>query len=60
MTILYYYCPDQEIYSIDECFLDVTGILNGLTEYVFKMRHSVFKWAGIALSAGIQPSHYLK
>jgi len=43
MTILYDYSPDQEIYSIVECFLDVTGVLNNLTKYVLKMRQHVLK-----------------
>ena len=46
MSILSDYSPDQEIYSIDECFLDVTGILHDLTDYGLKMRQHVLKWTG--------------
>jgi len=59
MSILSDYSPDQEIYSIDECFLDVTGILYDLTEYGLKMRQHVLKWTGIPVSVGIAPTKSL-
>jgi len=59
MTILSDYSPEQEIYSIDECFLDVTGLLHDLTEYGLKMRKHVFKWTGIPVSVGIAPTKSL-
>jgi len=46
MSILSDYSPDQKIYSTDECFLDVTGILHDLTEHGLKTRQHVLKWAG--------------
>jgi len=46
MSILSDYNPNQEMYSIDECFLDVTGILHDLTEHGLKTRQHVLKWAG--------------
>jgi DNA polymerase V len=59
MTILADYSPNQEIYSIDECFLDVTGILHDLTEYGLKMRKHVLKWTGIPVSVGMAPTKSL-
>ena len=53
MTILSDYSPNQEIYSIDECFLDVSGVLHDLTEYRIKMRKQVLTWTGIPVSVGM-------
>ncbi|AXY56656.1 Y-family DNA polymerase [Acinetobacter chinensis] len=46
---------EQEIYSIDECFLDLTSFKNNydLTEYCQKMRQQIQKWIGLPVSIGI-------
>lgn len=59
MTILSGYSPEQEIYSIDECFLNLTGINEDLTAYGLKMRTHVLKWTGIPVSVGIAPTKAL-
>ena len=59
MNILSNYSPDQEIYSIDECFLKLTGINCDLTEYGLKMRKQVLRWTGIPVSVGIAPTKSL-
>lgn len=59
MSILSNYSPLQEIYSIDECFLDLSGILEDLQKYGIKMRKHVFKWIGIPISIGIAPTKSL-
>ena len=59
MNILSDYSPNQEIYSIDECFLDVSGMLVDLTEYGLKMRKHVVKWTGVPVSVGIAPTKSL-
>jgi DNA polymerase V len=60
MTILASLTPEIEIYSIDEAFLDLTGIptekLNKLAE---KIREKVFRWTGIPVSVGIAPTKTL-
>ena len=53
MTILSDYAPVQEIYSIDECFLDLSGMPVDLQEHGLRMRKHVLKWTGIPVSVGI-------
>jgi len=59
MNILSDYSPNQEIYSIDECFLDLSGMLVDLTEYGLNMRKHVFNWTGVPVSIGIAPTKSL-
>jgi DNA polymerase V len=64
MRLLSQYCPDQEIYSIDESFLDLTGIpkpssLDGLTEYAQTIRSDIKQCIGIPVCIGIAPSKTL-
>lgn len=59
MNILSDYSPNQEIYSIDECFLDMSGMLVDLTEYGLKMRKHVVKWTGVPVSVGVAPTKSL-
>lgn len=46
---------EQEIYSIDECFLRVTAYAENydLTEYAQDMRQRVMKWIGLPVCVGI-------
>lgn len=46
---------EQEIYSIDECFLDLTTYAqhHDLIEYCQQMRYRLAKWLGIPVSIGI-------
>ncbi|MBC7751697.1 MAG: Y-family DNA polymerase [Candidatus Saccharibacteria bacterium] len=51
-----YVTPDErEIYSIDECFLDLTTYqrLFDLTSYTQDMRQRINKWIGLPVSVGI-------
>lgn len=59
MSILSEYSPEQEVYSIDECFLSVTGIREELHTYGKKMRTHVLQWTGIPVSVGIAPTKAL-
>lgn len=59
MSILSNYSPAQEIYSIDECFLDLSGMNTNLIEYGLKIREQVGKWTGIPISIGIAPTKSL-
>jgi len=59
MTILSDYAPTQEIYSIDECFLDLSNMLVDLQEHGLKMRKQVLQWTGIPVSVGIGPTKAL-
>lgn len=46
---------EQEIYSIDECFLDLTAHIGNydLTEYAQQIRQRVFSWLGLPVCIGI-------
>lgn len=54
MSILRQFSPDQEIYSIDESFLDLTGFQSrDLIQYGQKMRQRILKWTGLPVCVGI-------
>jgi len=54
MSILREYSPDQEVYSIDESFLDLTGFqTRDLIKYGQHMRNRVLKWTGLPVCVGI-------
>ena len=53
MTILSDFSPNQEVYSIDECFLDITGFNKDLKEYGQEMRSRILKWTGLPVCVGI-------
>jgi DNA polymerase V len=52
MSILSDFAPRHEVYSIDECFVDLTGIPK-LREVSYAMRERVGKWTGIPVCVGI-------
>jgi DNA polymerase V len=54
MAVLAQYSPDQEIYSIDECFLGLDGFKSfDLVQYGKAMRQQVRQWVGIPVCVGI-------
>lgn len=54
MSILAMFSPQQEIYSIDECFLDLSGFgTQDLTSYGQRIRRCVKQWAGLPVCVGI-------
>lgn len=54
MSILRQFSPDQEIYSIDESFLDLTGFQSrDLLAYGQQIRQRVLKWIGLPVCVGI-------
>ena len=54
METLEQFCPDLEIYSIDEAFLSLSGFASqNLTEYGRTIRATVKQWTGIPVSVGI-------
>jgi len=58
MSILSVFAPRHEVYSIDECFVDLTGIPK-LREVSYAMRERVGKWTGIPVCVGIGPTKTL-
>jgi len=60
MRILAQFSPVQEVYSIDECFLDFTGFHSiDLTDYGQTIRQRVLQWLGLPVCVGIGPSKTL-
>jgi DNA polymerase V len=54
MNVLAAYSPEQEVYSIDECFLGLNGFARrDLVEYAQRMRQQVRQWVGIPVCVGI-------
>jgi DNA polymerase V len=54
MTVLNQFSPEIEIYSIDECFLDLCGFEErDLTAYAWKIKQTVERWTGIPVGIGI-------
>lgn len=60
MTALAHWSPKIEIYSIDEAFLDLSGI-PGAESPAFgeRLTHTVRQWTGIPVSIGIAPTKTL-
>ena len=59
MCILAGFSPRAEVYSIDECFLDLFGIPGNLTEYCLHIGKIVKQYTGIPISIGIAPTKTL-
>jgi DNA polymerase V len=60
MTIIAQFSPRQEIYSIDECFIDLAGFSHmDLTTYMQTLRQRVSMWIGIPTCVGIAPTKTL-
>jgi len=59
MSLLSNFSPQQEIYSIDECFLNLEGINVDLQQYGLQMKSRVEKGTGIPISIGIAPTKAL-
>lgn len=54
MSILRRFSPDQEIYSIDESFLDLSSQASkDFIAYGQQIKHTVFQWTGLPISIGI-------
>ena len=58
MSILSDFSPRSEVYSIDECFVDLTGIPK-VREVSYAMRERVVRWTGIPVCVGIGPTKTL-
>ena len=58
MSILASYAPRQEVYSIDESFLDLSGVPR-LRDLSYEMRERVLRWTGIPVCVGIGPTKTL-
>jgi len=60
MHTLRLFTPDVEVYSIDEAFLDLTGLTGrNVMHEMQRMRATVLQWTGIPISIGIGPTKTL-
>lgn len=54
MNILSATAPDCEVYSIDECFLDLAGLqVPCLKDWCHDLRQLIYQWTGIPISIGV-------
>jgi DNA polymerase V len=58
MGTLGYLCPDVEVYSIDEAFLDLGGVPDR-DGFARRARRYVRQWTGIPVSIGVGPTKTL-
>ncbi len=58
-SVIAQFSPEQEIYSIDETFLDLTGFNRDLVVYGQEIRKRVRQWTGIPVCVGIGSSKTL-
>ena len=58
MAVLESFAPRQEVYSIDESFLDLTG-MRAARDCGYAIRERVGRWIGIPVCAGIGPTKTL-
>ena len=59
MNIIGQFAPRQEIYSIDESFLDLTGVPGSGRDIGTAIRHRIRQWIGIPTCVGIGPTKTL-
>lgn len=51
--------PQHEVYSIDESFVDLTGVRGDLVARGLRMRERILRWTGIPSCIGIGPTKTL-
>lgn len=59
MSILRAFSAQQEVYSIDECFLDLTGQSGNLLQYGQQIRQRILQWTGLPVCVGVGASKTL-
>lgn len=60
ICILSTFSPRIEVYSIDECFIDLCGVRHqDLEQYALKIKKTVLQYTGIPVSVGIAPTKTL-
>jgi len=59
MSVVSQYSPDVEIYSIDECFINLEGISENPREYCLEIKQKVEKCTKVPVSIGIGPTKSL-
>lgn len=60
MKILEYYTPNVEVYSIDEAFLNFSGMtISDFNAYGSEIQHRILKWLSIPIGIGFAPTKAL-
>jgi DNA polymerase V len=59
MSLAAEFAPRQEIYSIDECFLDFEGVPGDRVAIGRELRRKVLQWTGLPTSVGFGPTKTL-
>lgn len=59
MNVLQQFSAKREVYSVDECFLDLTGIPGSLAAYGRQIKSEVQRLVGIPVGIGIAPTKTL-
>lgn len=59
MHLLKNFSPSVEIYSIDEAFLDLSGINTSLKNYGLQIKNNIFRCTGLPVGVGIAPTKVL-
>lgn len=60
MNILHQFSPQVEVYSIDESFIDVSGIVSvDATAYASQIRDRVFRFTGLPVGVGVAKTKVL-
>jgi DNA polymerase V len=61
MRTLSQFAPQQEIYSIDECFLDLSHMnhIREMTSYARDIRHQMLRYMGLPTCVGLGPTKTL-
>ena len=60
MKVISKFSPNQEVYSIDECFLDLTGFKHfGLADYGQRIRSTINRLVGLPVCVGVGSSKTL-
>lgn len=59
MAVASSFAPKQEIYSIDESFLDFKGVRGDLVARCLEMRTRILEWVGIPCGVGLGPTKTL-
>ncbi|HQS59459.1 MAG: DNA polymerase V subunit UmuC [Gallionellales bacterium 35-53-114] len=59
MAVLSEFSARQEVYSIDECFLDMTGHDHNFSQYGQQIRQRIQQWLGLPVCVGFAPTKTL-
>lgn len=59
MDILHQFSPEVEVYSIDEMFLDLSGLDEDLIQYGRQMKQTVWQHVRMPVSVGVAPTKTL-